>query len=217
MTAVVFDLDGTLVHSAPDIHAAVNVVLEERGIAPLGLDVVTTFIGNGVPKLVERVVSATGIDGREYDQVLERFSDVYGAAPDVLTVPYPGVIESLATLKASDHSLGVCTNKPITPTKAILDKLGLRHRFSAVFGGDSFEKRKPDPMPLLGTFAALGRANGIYVGDSEVDAACAQAAGVPFALFSGGYRKADIGDLAHSAVFHDFAELPAVIHDLSDA
>ena len=101
---IVFDLDGTLVHSAPDIHAAVNVVLAERGVPGLGLNVVTSFIGNGVPKLVERVVAATGIDAEQYEKVLERFSTVYGAAPDVLTAPYPGVPECLEALQnAGQH------------------------------------------------------------------------------------------------------------------
>ena len=221
MRAVIFDLDGTLVDSVPDIHAAVAAFLTERGHAPLDLATVTGFVGNGVPVLLERVLRAVGEphDGTAVAAAEPRFLAIYGAAPSALSRLFPGVIEALAALAASGFRLGVCTNKPAGPTHQVLADFGIDGSFAAVVGGDSLPQRKPDPAPLRRVAALLGveMAAVTYVGDSEVDAATATAAGVPFLLFTEGYRKTPVEDLPHRATFADFSRLPGLLRDLQPA
>ncbi|WP_172328346.1 phosphoglycolate phosphatase [Mangrovicoccus sp. HB161399] len=218
MTPIVFDLDGTLIDSAPDIHAAAAKMQEEAGLEPLDLGRIRSFIGNGVPALVERVMEAHALprDPGRHGALTERFLAHYDAAPAELTRPYPHVPDMLDALAAAGHPLGLCTNKPAGPSRAILAALGLERFFAAVIGGDSLPLRKPDPMPLCAAFAALG-GRGLYVGDSEVDAATAEAAGIPFLLFTGGYRKTPVGQLRHEAAFGDFSALPGLVHSLRKA
>lgn len=210
MKAIVFDLDGTLIHSAPDIHAAANRMLADEGLAPLDLATVTSFIGNGIPKLVERVMRVRGIDAGEHARLTGVMGRHYGAAPADLTRPYPGLMPLLDGLKAAEIALGVCTNKPFAPTMEILRLLGMEQYFSAVIGGDTLEVKKPDPAPLHACFEALGADRRLYVGDSETDAETAERAGVPFALFTEGYRKVPVEKLTWIAKFDDFAGLAPI-------
>lgn len=211
---VVFDLDGTLVDSAPDIQAAVARMLAAEGRAPLDLATITAFIGNGLPKLVERVIRHTGMDLADHARLTRLTLDQYNAATADLTRPYPGVMAALVALQAAGMTLGICTNKPEAPARAVLRDLGLDRFFTAVVGGDSLAVTKPDPAPLRAAIAALGGGATVYVGDSEVDAATAVAAKVPFVLFTEGYRKTPVAELPHQAAFSDFADLPALIADL---
>lgn len=216
--AVIFDLDGTLVDSVPDIHAAVAAFLTERGHAPLDLATVTSFVGSGVPVLLERVLRAVGEphDAAAVAAVEPRFLAIYGAEPTALSRLFPGVTEALAELAAAGYRLGVCTNKPAGPTQQVLADFGLDGCFAAVVGGDSLPQRKPDPAPLRRVAELLGveLAAVAYVGDSEVDAATAAAAGVPFLLFTEGYRKSPVEDLPYHSCFDDFARLPELLGKL---
>lgn len=214
--AVIFDLDGTLIDSAPDIHAASNQVLAADGFAPLTLAQVRSFIGKGVPHLVARLLEASGEapDGPRHAAMVARFTARYESAVG-LTRPYPRVLAALEALAANGLRLGLCTNKPVAPAWAVLRHLGLDHHFNVLIGGDSLPQRKPDPAPLRAALAALGGGLAIYVGDSEVDAATAAAAGLPFVLFTEGYRKTPVADLPHAAAFADFAALPGIIADLA--
>lgn len=206
--AVVFDLDGTLIDSAPDIHAAAARLLAEEGRAALPLPVIRSFIGNGVPTLIERVIAAAGLEPADHPRLTGRFMAFYDAAPADLTRPFPGVPEALAVLAGEGFVLGLCTNKPASATRGVLAALGLE-RFEAMVCGDSMAVRKPDPDVLEETFRRLG-ADGIYVGDSEVDAETAERAVRPFALFTGGYRKTAVEAIRHDRSFGDFADLPAI-------
>ena len=216
--ALVFDLDGTLVHSLPDIHRAVGQLLEEQGKPPLDLATVQRFVGNGVPTLVRRVAEATVL-GTDIHTLTVRMLQIYGASSADLTRPYPGVIAALEHFRNAGHPMAVCTNKPEGPARHILEVLDMAQFFQAVVGGDTLPQRKPDPTPLHHTFALLKLRGGVFVGDSEVDAATAQAAGVPFALFSQGYRKSPMAEIPHRWAFDAFdslvaslprADLPAV-------
>ncbi|NEX48005.1 phosphoglycolate phosphatase [Rhodobacter sp. ETT8] len=208
---LVFDLDGTLVDSAPDIHAAVARMLAGEGLPPLDLATVTSFIGNGLPKLVERVIVRVGLDMRQHPRLTKATLHHYSAASSDLTRPYPGVVAALTALQQAGHLMGVCTNKPVAPARDVLRDLGLAPFFSAVIGGDSLPVAKPDPAPLHACIAALGGGPTLYIGDSEVDAATATAAGVPFALFTEGYRKTSVADLAPLMQFSDFDDLPFLL------
>ena len=214
MLAVVFDLDGTLIDSAPDIHAAANRMLAGEGLEPLDLATITGFIGNGLPKLVEWVMRARRIDPARHGALTQIVLEFYNAASSDLTKPYPNMVAALDGLQAAGAVMGVCTNKPEAPARQILEEMGLNGYFQAVLGGDSLAVKKPDPEPLRATFRALGAESGIYVGDSEVDAATAAAAGIPFALFTEGYRKTPVEDLPHAHAFDDFAALPGIVDQM---
>lgn len=212
MIPVVFDLDGTLIDSAPDIHAGANGLLADEGLPPLSMAEARSFIGNGAAVFVQRMRAARGIPDSEqarlHAEFVRRYDDFVS-----LTHPYPGVIAALQALKDQGHPLGICTNKPHRPTLAILRHLGIERFFATILGGDSLPVHKPDPAPLHAAFAALG-GPGLFVGDSEVDAETAQRAGLPFLLYSGGYRKAPADSLGARAVFDDFAALPDLVASL---
>lgn len=213
MVAVVFDLDGTLIHSAPDIHACLNRVVTEAGAASFTLAEVTGFIGNGVPKLIERAIRARGLGDAAQTDFETRFLAFYNADPVALTRPFEGVPEALESLRAAGFRLGVCTNKPQAPARDILSLLDLDTYFDVILGGDGLPQRKPHPAPLLATLDILD-GPGVFVGDSEVDAECAARAQVPFLLFSGGYRKAEVSALRTRAVFRRFGDLPRLVRSL---
>lgn len=204
MKNVIFDLDGTLIDSAPDLHAAANKMLSAMGFAPLSLETIVSFIGNGVPKLVERCLAV--YNQPTSPEAVATYLRFYDADPFTLTRPYAGVEDCLAALKAKGCKMAVCTNKPETPARVILDGLGLTPYFDFIAGGDTYPTMKPDPAPLHGCAAALG-GEAIYVGDSETDEKTATSAGMTFALFDGGYRKTATSDMAHDFLFSDFAAL----------
>ena len=213
MKAIVFDLDGTLLDSAPDIRATANIVLARREVAPLTLEQTRSFIGSGARVFVERMAEATGLDPATIDTLEAEFIEIYEHAHD-LTRVFPGVEEVLDTLAADGWALGLCTNKPMGPARAVLAHFGLDRHFRAVVGGDTLEVRKPDPAPLHHVLRTLGTENAVYVGDSEVDAATAQAAALPFALYTEGYRHTPIEAIPHAAAFADFSALPGLASDL---
>lgn len=207
---IIFDLDGTLIDSAPDIHAAANKMLDSEGHAPLDLPTVTSFIGKGLPNLVEQVMRTVGIDMARHTALAQTTLDFYNAASTELTRPYPNMVAALERLKSDGCALGVCTNKPEAPARSILSDMDLERFFDIVIGGDSLTVKKPDPAPLLKAFDDLGAGARLYVGDSEVDAETADRAGVPFALFTEGYRKVPIDKLPYSFSFSDFDALPGI-------
>ncbi|WP_420348232.1 phosphoglycolate phosphatase [Pelagibius sp.] len=213
--AVIFDLDGTLVDSAPDIHTAAAKLLTERGHASPDLSTVKGFVGNGVAALVERLLDWAGEtqDATARQAATLRFHQIYQASPAALSRPFDSVPQTLQSLAGAGYRLGLCTNKPLAPARAVLAQLGLADPIEAVVGGDSLPVRKPDAEPLLHVARALGASPEaiVYVGDSEVDSATAQAAGIAFALFTEGYRKSPPEQIPHHARFAHFAELQALL------
>jgi len=214
MTAIIFDLDGTLIDSAPDIHAALARTLRDEGEAQLEHDTVRGFIGNGVPVLIDRVMAVRGepADPLRRADLIARFMTHYEAAPSDLTMVHPGVRPALQLLHEAGHPIGLCTNKPLAVARDILAAFDLLEYFSVLIGGDSLPERKPHPAPLLAAWRALGEDSALYVGDSEVDASTAMAAGIPLLLFTEGYRKAPVTELPHLSAFADFAALPGLVN-----
>ncbi len=218
---VIFDLDGTLIDSAPDIHAGVNRVLVAHGFDPLSFAQIRSFIGRGVGHLMAQVVAALGKDpaGPLTEELLAAFEVEYEKAVD-LTAPYPNMRAALTALISAGHPLAICTNKPLRPTLAVLEHLALTDCFKTIIGGDSLPVKKPDPAPLLAALQEIENGTpALYVGDSEVDAATAQAAGMPFALYANGYRKTSVEDIkatyGMAYVFEDFAEFPQIVEQFA--
>ena len=182
--AVVFDLDGTLIDSAPDLRVAVNKLLAEHGRLPLTLDQVKMMVGDGAAKLVERAFDATGgaPAGSDPAGLTTRFLAFYEGHSADLTRPYPGVEETLSDLKARGLALGICTNKPEAATLEVIRELNLDGFFDAVLGGDSIEgARKPDPRMLQAVLDTLGvgASEMVMVGDAANDVGVARAARRP--------------------------------------
>ena len=218
--AVVFDLDGTLIDSGPDLARLLNKVLIEHGRSAVDPAQVRGFVGDGLAKLVERGFEATG--GCAPDQLqgaIRRCIECYEAEPALLTRLYPGVPETLRRLKEEGRQLAICTNKADRVTHAVLRALGLDGFFGAVIGGDTLAVRKPDPAPLRAAIARLGipADEAIMVGDNEHDAATARAAGIPCVLVSYGYARAPLASLAAAATIERFADLSAVLGRLAAA
>ncbi|MHA6325303.1 phosphoglycolate phosphatase [Roseivivax sp. CAU 1753] len=212
---IVFDLDGTLIDSAPDICAVGNSVLDDEGLPRLTLDEAITCIGSGAAAFVAGMRALRGIPDAEQARLLETFIARYETG-NALTELYPGVRAALGSLAAGGHRLGLCTNKPIGPTHAVLRHFDLDQTFGAVIGGDSLDTRKPDPAPLLAALAALGDGPALYVGDSEIDAGTAERAGVPFLLYTEGYCHVPLDTLTQRARFSDFADLPGLVAEVLD-
>jgi phosphoglycolate phosphatase len=207
------DLDGTLVHSVPDLAAAVNRLLAARGLAALSQPEVAAMVGDGVARLVERVFAARGRMPDE--RAVAEFSSDYAAHAAVETVPYPGVAQGLRSLADEGWRLAVCTNKPEAVARALLGALGLADCFAAVGGGDSFSTRKPDPQHLLATLEAAGGQVGraVMAGDHANDVAAARRAGLPCIFAAWGYGAPAMAAGA-VAVAGDFPELTAIARRL---
>ncbi len=216
MRAIIFDLDGTLVDSVPDIRAAANHMLEGENLVPLSLETIRSFIGNGIPKLVERVMGRAGIAfNEEKHQALSgEFTRAYFDQPAALSQLYPNVRDTLDNLRAKGFSMGICTNKAHSITTRVLKELGLEKYFTSVIGADSLRPNKPDPAMLLAGIRELETSADevIFVGDSEVDAATAEAANVRFVLFTSGYLQGSPEDINSAARFADFAQLPGLVN-----
>lgn len=214
-SAIVFDLDGTLVDSAPDIAAAANRMLADFDHPTLPVPLLTSFIGHGIPNLVRQVIDACEFDPAQHAAMNARMLAHYSQNPATLTRPYPGVVTALSGLADAGYRMGVCTNKFRALSVQILEALDLARYFDIIIGGDSLPQKKPDPAPLHAAFAGLSGTGILYVGDSEVDAATAQAAEMDFALYTQGYRKLPVADLPHRFAFSHFSELSGILREIS--
>jgi phosphoglycolate phosphatase len=213
--ALVFDLDGTLIDSAPEIHAVANKVFADKGLQPFPFATVRGAIGNGVGVLVGRLLQSQGLaaTGALHAEMVASFMKIYEEAFD-LTSLYPGVSDALARFAAAGNPMAICTNKPEGPARAVLHHFGLDRHFPVVIGGDSLPTRKPDPAPLLAALRALGAGPALFVGDSEVDAETSRSAGTPLALYTEGYRNAPVETLGAKVIFDDFHALPGLVAHL---
>lgn len=208
---IVFDLDGTLVDSAPDLIGTLNVILQQEGIAPLPLDEARPFIGHGARRLMERGFAAQGHPppAERMPGLFERFLAHYNEHSADQTRPFPGAVQCLTELKAAGARLAICTNKLTSLSLPILEKLDLIDFFDAVIGADLAPAAKPDPRHLTHAIEAAGGRidRAVMVGDASTDAGAARAAKVPLVLVSFGYTEIPAAELAPDILVHHFDEL----------
>lgn len=209
--AILFDLDGTLVDTAPDLAAATDAALKLQGRPPIGIDAVRHMVGDGAAALVRRGLEATGgIPSDDfYKATLAAFFDHYGANLAVNSRPFPGVLASLDALRAEGYRLAVCTNKAERFSLDLLQQLGMTDMFDAIIGGDTLPVRKPDPGHLFGTIGRIGCPVGwaAMVGDSANDVNAAKAARLPVVAVSFGYTSTPPAKLGADALIDHFDQL----------
>lgn len=215
---IVFDLDGTLVDTAPDLLAALNVVLAEAGHRTVNPEELRSLVGFGVRRLFERAFETTGaaVSEREMAKFSDEFLRFYRANIAKESRPFPGVPETLHALARGGTGLGVCTNKPHDLTTLLLDELDLTRHFGAVIGAGHRPYNKPDPRHVLDVVSALGgeAKRAVMVGDSAVDVNAAKAAGIPVVVVTYGYTTEPADTLGADALTGNFADVPALAAQL---
>ncbi|WP_395647777.1 phosphoglycolate phosphatase [Terricaulis sp.] len=208
---IVFDLDGTLVDTAPDLVRALNETLDLEGLPHMPLEKVRRMVGYGARVTLERASAASGVSfsAERLDQLTKAFVDFYRADIARESRPFPGVVDQLTTLAAGGAKLAVCTNKRTDLSQQLLDALGIAGRFSAIVGADAVTERKPHPDHFR---AAVSRAGGVVrrsvmVGDTAADVAAARGAGAPVAVVRFGYCDEDVELLGADALLDRYSDL----------
>ena len=215
---IVFDLDGTLVDTAPDLVSTLNLLLAREGIAALPLSDARDMIGQGARALIARGFAAGGapLDEPKLSALFVDFIDHYLAHIADESRPFPGVLAAMDSLATEGARLAVCTNKRTDLSVALLDAIGLTHRFAAIVGPDAAPAPKPAAAHLITTIERAGGRveRAVMVGDSASDAGAARAAGVPLVLVSFGYTKTPARELDPDVLIDHFDELPAACRRL---
>src|SRR5690242_18782331 len=215
---VVFDLDGTLVDTAPDLISALNYVLDREGLAPIPLHTARNMIGAGARKMIERGLESEGrvMTVKETDRLTTDFIGYYAEHIADASRPFEGLETALDHLAAGGCRLAVCTNKLEWLSKRLLDRLGLSARFAAICGADTFGVSKPDPAILKQTVARAGgeMSTTIMVGDAGTDIGVARRAGVPVIGVSFGYTDVPIAELKPDRLIHYMRDLPGAVEAL---
>ena len=216
---IVFDLDGTLVDTAPDLIAALNFVLDREGMPPVPIHAARTMIGAGARRLIERGLELEGRSASFEDvtRLTADFIDYYGAHIADASRPFEGLESALDDLAAQGYRFAVCTNKLEWLSKRLLDQLGLSARFAAICGADTFGVSKPDPAILRQTIARAGGqlSSAIMVGDAGPDIGVARRAGIPVIGVEFGYTEVPIADLKPDRLVSHMRELPAAVQSLA--
>jgi phosphoglycolate phosphatase len=215
---IVFDLDGTLVDTAPDLIATLNVLLSGRGLPEVEAAALRNMIGGGARALIERALWEQRIvlPNGELDRLYGEYLDHYAAHIADRSRPFAGAEAALDVLSAQGSRLAVCTNKLERLSVRLLDVLGLADRFSAICGQDTFPVRKPDPDMLRRTIARAGGSSdrAIVVGDSATDIGMARAAAVPVVAVDFGYTEVPVSQLGPDRVISRFEDLPNVVSEI---
>jgi len=208
---IVFDLDGTLIDTAPDLLDSLNHCLAAGGLAMAEADELRGFVGFGAKVMIEKAYAAQNrhLAEAEHDRLYALFVEHYEAGMPGRSLPYPGVIEALDRFDAAGFTLAVCTNKFEAMAVRLLTTLGIAHRFAAITGQDTFAFRKPDPRHLTETIARAGGDpdNAVMVGDSRTDIDTAKAAGIPVVAVDFGYTDRHVREFEPSRIISHFSEL----------
>ena len=215
---IVFDLDGTLVDTAPDLISALNHVLEREGMPAVPLHLARTMIGAGARRLIERGLEVDGraVELKDLNRLTSDFIDYYADHIADASRPFEGLEAALDELAARGYRLAVCTNKLEWLSKLLLDRLGLSARFSAICGADTFGISKPDPAILRQTVARAGgeMSSTVMVGDAGPDIGVARRAGVPVIGVEFGYTEVPIAELKPDLLIGHMNQLPAAVESL---
>jgi phosphoglycolate phosphatase len=215
---VVFDLDGTLVDTAPDLINALNFVLEREGLSPVPLHAARNMIGAGARKLIERGLELDGrlVSPQDLARLTGDLIDHYAAHIADFSKPFEGLEGALDDLESSGYRFAVCTNKLEWLSKLLLDRLALSSRFAAICGADTFGVSKPDPAILRETVARAGGqlSSTVMVGDAGPDIGVARRAGIPVIGVGFGYTDIPIADLKPDRLISHMRELPAAVEAL---
>ena len=214
--ALIFDLDGTLVDTAPDLLSATNAVLASQNRSPIDPSSLRHMVGFGARSLITQAMAATGAPAREEEMpaLVGHFIDHYRDHIADFSRPFAGVEETLRRLKAGGMRLGILTNKPADLTRLLLDRLDMAALFTAVYGAGSRPYTKPDPRIFQDVVADCGGAPAVMVGDSITDLSTARAAGAPCILMSYGYTPEPAASLGADLVLDDFTALPEALTKL---
>jgi len=217
---VLFDLDGTLVDSAPDLHGALNHSLARAGRDLVDLTHVRNMVGQGARVLLERGLAATGglPSADVFEELVEEFFDYYEDHLIDHSVPYEGVVAALEAFEKAGTTMAVCTNKPMRFAVPLLQQMGLSKFFTATTGGDSFPVRKPDAGHITGTLEQMNFSNGtaLMVGDSDSDISAARNAGIPSIAVTFGYTEIPVADLNPTHIIDHFDELYPLVNKLTN-
>jgi phosphoglycolate phosphatase len=215
---IVFDLDGTLVDTAPDLINALNFILDREGLPPVPLHAARNMIGAGARKLIERGLELEGraMSVDDVTRLTRDFIDYYAAHIADASRPFEGLESALDDLSARGYRFAVCTNKLEWLSKRLLDQLGLSARFAAICGADTFGVAKPDPAILRQTVARAGGqlSSAIMVGDAGPDIGVARRAGIPVIGVEFGYTEVPIADLKPDRLISHMRDLPAAVASL---
>jgi phosphoglycolate phosphatase len=215
---LVFDLDGTLVDTAPDLIGTLNALFAREGLPPLDYGEARNLIGGGARRLLERGLCRDGVSvpSDELDRLFQDYVSAYASRIAELSRPFPGLEAALDRLSAAGCVFAICTNKLEWLSVRLMEELGLRSRFVAICGQDTFGVQKPDPEMVRRTIARAGGRldRSIMIGDSRNDVAAAQAAGVPVVAVDFGYTEIPVGKLNPDRVISHFDELPAAVASL---
>jgi phosphoglycolate phosphatase len=218
---VIFDLDGTMIDTAPDLIAAANHTLDRFGMAPVEARIIQPAVGLGARAMILAAMNELGraVDAETLSRMIDQFIDYYGDNIATGSRIFPGLVEALVVLRDEGARLGVCTNKREALTLKLLAELRLDQYFDAVAGAETFPVRKPDAAHLLGTIAMAGGdpTRAVMIGDTSIDAGAARNAKVPFVAVSFGYADMAVEDLEPDAVIHSFADLIPVLRELLPA
>lgn len=205
---IVFDLDGTLADTAPDLASALNHALEEIGRRPVPTDEVRHMVGHGMRALLHKGLAATGeATEAQVDRAFPLFLDYYSRHLADQTRPFDGVETALAALKAKGVKLAICTNKLEDLTHKLVLSLGWGGRFDAIVGGDTLPQRKPDPAPVHEAIARAGGGRAAFVGDSTSDTDAARAAGLPCVAVTFGFSDRPADQLGATALIDHYDQL----------
>ncbi|NOZ66439.1 MAG: HAD-IA family hydrolase [Alphaproteobacteria bacterium] len=220
-SAIIFDLDGTLVDSAPDLCGALNHVLKQAGRQEVDIGHVRHMVGDGARALIIKGFSTSGDlpDENGVNAILQDFLDFYLDNITAQTVIFPGALDVLKKLTEMNIPLGLCTNKAIKLTTKLMTESGLSDYFSAIIGGDSFDYCKPDPRHLTSTLREMEASShrAVMIGDSINDILAAKSAGIPVICASFGYSKTPVATLNPDAIFDHYDGFFDVLNDISSA
>jgi phosphoglycolate phosphatase len=220
-SSLLFDLDGTLIDSAPDVCASINRVLTIMSRPPISIADTKLLVGYGARTLVEKALDMTGPPGSEedIDFLLSGFLDSYRRNPSEHTVLFPGAREALERFTEAGIRLGICTNKPEATCFPVLEAFDLKQYFATVICGDTLDFRKPDPRHVFHTLDAMGakRNDAAFIGDSEADIEAANNADLPSVLVTFGYCNVPFDSLGANALIGHFDQLDAALKVIAQA